>query len=77
MAVQGFVAAGYGHPGDHRPALWRLVTGILEITGRLVAVVLGLAFLIVGVILSATVIGALVGMPLAFFGILLILRGLF
>ena len=58
-------------------ALWRLVTGILEITGRLVAVVLGLAFLIVGVILSATVIGALVGMPLAFFGILLILRGLF
>ncbi len=58
-------------------ALWRLVTGILEITGRLVAVVLGLAFLIVGAILSATVIGALVGMPLAFFGILLILRGLF
>ncbi len=58
-------------------ALWRLVTGILEITGRLVAVALGLAFLIVGVILSATVIGALVGMPLAFFGILLILRGLF
>jgi len=42
-----------------------------------VAVVLGLAFLIVGAILSATVIGALVGMPLAFFGILLILRGLF
>lgn len=58
-------------------ALWRLVTGILEVTGRLVAVVLGLAFLIVGAILSATVIGALVGVPLAFFGMLLILRGLF
>ena len=70
------------YEGFHWPtwpfrALWRLVTGILEITGRLVAVVLGLAFLIVGAILSATVIGALVGMPLAFFGILLILRGLF
>jgi len=35
-------------------ALWRLLTGILELTGRLVAVVLGLVLMIVGGLLTAT-----------------------
>jgi len=58
-------------------ALWRLVTGILVLTGRLVAVILGLVFVLVGALLSATVIGAIVGVPLALFGVLLVFRGLF
>lgn len=58
-------------------AVWRLVTLILQMTGRLVAIVLGVVLLVVGVILSVTVIGALVGVPLGIFGILLIVRGLF
>jgi len=58
-------------------ALWRLLTGILAITGRLVAVVLGLAFVLVGALLSATVVGAIVGVPLLLFGALLVIRGLF
>jgi hypothetical protein len=58
-------------------AVWRLVTFILQMTGRLVAIVLGVVLLVVGVILSVTVIGALVGVPLGIFGILLIVRGLF
>jgi hypothetical protein len=37
----------------------------------------GLVFLIVGVILTVTVIGAIVGIPLIVFGLLLIIRGLF
>ena len=57
--------------------LWRLVVGIVEITGRLVAVVLGLVLMIVGVVVSLTVIGAIVGIPLAVVGFLLVWRGLF
>jgi len=58
-------------------AIWRLVAFILEMTGRLIGVVLGLVFLIVGLLVSLTVIGAVVGVPLIILGMLLILRGLF
>jgi len=58
-------------------ALWRLVSGILVATGRLVAVILGLVFVLVGAVLSATVVGAIVGVPLILFGGLLVVRGLF
>jgi hypothetical protein len=43
----------------------------------LVAVILGLVFLIVGVVLTATLIGAIVGIPFFIFGLFLIVRGLF
>jgi len=58
-------------------ALWKLISGIVEFTGRIVAVVLGLVLMIVGVIISLTVVGAIVGIPLAILGLLLTLRGLF
>lgn len=58
-------------------ALWRVVTGIILVTGRLVAIILGGVFILVGVVVSLTVIGAVIGVPLALFGLLLILRGLF
>jgi hypothetical protein len=58
-------------------ALWKLVSGIVTLTGRLVAVVLGLALLIVGIVLTVTVIGAIVGVPIGLVGLLLILRGIF
>lgn len=58
-------------------ALWRLLAFILEVTGRIVGIVLGVALLIAGVVVSLTVIGAIVGVPLAILGLLLILRGLF
>ena len=58
-------------------ALWRLLTLILELTGRLVAVVLGLLLMVGGGLLTATVVGAPIGIPLALFGFLLLLRGLF
>jgi uncharacterized Tic20 family protein len=58
-------------------ALWRLVTLILAGTGRLVAVILGLVFILVGFILTATFIGAIVGIPFIIFGLLLVIRGLF
>ena len=58
-------------------ALWRLVAMIVEFTGRIVAVVLGAVLMIVGIIVSLTIIGAVVGIPLAILGLLLVLRGLF
>jgi len=58
-------------------AIWKLVVGIVTATGRLVAVILGLVFLIVGVVLTVTLVGAIVGIPFIFFGLLLMIRGLF
>jgi hypothetical protein len=58
-------------------AIWRLLAVIVEMTGRFVAMVLGIVFIVVGVIVSLTIIGAIVGVPLAIIGLLLFLRGLF
>jgi len=58
-------------------AIWKLVVGIVAGTGRLEAVILGLVFLIVGVVLTITVVGAIVGVPFIIFGLLLMVRGLF
>ena len=58
-------------------ALWRLLALFIEITGRLVAAILGLVLMIVGVLVSLTVIGLIVGIPLIVFGFLLVVRGFF
>ncbi len=58
-------------------ALWRLITWILELTGRLVAAVLGFVLMVVGVLLTVTVIGAVVGLPLIIFGFMLMIRSIF
>jgi hypothetical protein len=58
-------------------AIWKLVVGIIALTGRLVGAILGLVFLIVGVVLTVTIIGAIVGVPFIIFGLLLVIRSLF
>jgi hypothetical protein len=58
-------------------ALWKLIAVIVEMTGRFLAMVLGIVFIIVGVIISLTIVGAIVGIPLAIIGLLLLLRGMF
>ncbi|HLE26571.1 MAG TPA: hypothetical protein VI793_00535 [Anaerolineales bacterium] len=57
-------------------ALWQLVAGILLLTGRFVAILLGVVFIIVGLLVSLTIVGAIIGIPLALFGVLLVVRGL-
>ena len=57
-------------------ALWQLVAGILLLTGRFVAILLGVVFVIVGLLVSLTLVGAVIGIPLALFGVLLVVRGL-
>ena len=71
-------------PNQHIPwvlwplaALWKLLSILVELTGRFVAMVLGILFIIVGLIVSLTIIGAVVGVPLALIGLLLLVRGIF
>ena len=58
-------------------AIWKLLAVIVELTGRLVAIILGFVLMVVGVLISLTVVGAIVGVPLAIVGLLLFLKGIF
>ncbi len=58
-------------------AVWRLLTLLLEVTGRIVCAALGLTLTAVGVTVALTVVGAPLGVPLAVLGVLLIVRALF
>jgi hypothetical protein len=57
-------------------AVWNLVAAIIKLTGRMLAMVLGLLLIVAGVALTLTVVGAIVGVPMILFGVLLIVRGL-
>ncbi len=56
--------------------IWNLIAYIVTLTGRLLAVILGLVIMLVGVILTVTLVGAIVGIPLIIIGILFVVRGL-
>ena len=56
--------------------LWNLIAYIVTLTGRMVAVISGLVLMLVGVILTITVVGAIGGIPLFIIGVLLVVRGL-
>lgn len=57
-------------------ALWRLLATIVELTGRFLAMVIGLVLMLAGGLLSLTIVGAIVGVPLFIVGALLAVRGL-
>ena len=72
------------HEKHHTPwylwpfvAIWKLLAVIVEMTGRLVAMIIGIVLMLVGVLVSLTVIGAIVGIPLAIVGLLLFIKGIF
>lgn len=56
---------------------FRLLAWVVKLTGRLLAVLIGLLLVIVGGIVAATGIGAPLGIPLIVIGGALILRGMF
>jgi hypothetical protein len=58
-------------------ALWRLLELLLSLTGRLLALTLGLVVLLLGGILSLTGVGAVLGIPLMAVGLLLLIRAMF
>jgi len=57
--------------------IWRLTRLIVEAVGRLLAVVIGFVFLVVGTLLTLTGIGAIVGVPLLILGLALMVKGVF
>ena len=57
--------------------VWDLVTSLLVLVGRIICAALGLALMAVGVLVTMTVVGAWVGIPLTTLGMLLLVRALF
>jgi len=57
--------------------LWDFLAMIIKLTGRLVAAIIGLVIMIVGFVLTITVIASPVGIPMMVFGFLLMVRGIF
>jgi hypothetical protein len=58
-------------------ALWQLLGFVLSVAGRLSALVIGIVLVLVGIVLTLTVVGGIVGIPLILLGLLLTARGLF
>ncbi len=58
-------------------AVWRLLTFILNITGRIISAFIGLALMAAGVAITLSIVGAPLGIPMAAFGFLLLVRALF
>ena len=58
-------------------AIWRLLTFILNIVGRLICSLLGIAMMVAGVAITMSVIGAPLGIALVALGFLLVIRALF
>jgi hypothetical protein len=58
-------------------AVWDLLAFVLRLTGRMVAAVIGLVFLLGGALLSFTLVAAPIGIPLAVVGLLLLVRAFF
>ncbi len=58
-------------------AIWRLLTFMLSVVGRLICSVLGIGMMIAGVLITMSVVGAPLGIPLASLGFLLLIRALF
>lgn len=58
-------------------AIWRLLTLILNVIGRLLCALLGIAIMICGIAITLSVVGAPLGIPLASLGFLLLVRALF
>jgi hypothetical protein len=58
-------------------AIWRLLTFILNLIGRVISALLGIALMVGGVAISLSVVGAPIGIPLAALGFLLLTRALF
>ncbi len=56
---------------------WRIATFTVDRTGILLGLLLGLGFMMVGWLLCATFVGIFIGLPMAAFGFLLLIRALY
>lgn len=58
-------------------ALWSFLALILNLIGRVAATVIGVVLMIVGLVLTVTLVAAPIGIPLVILGFLLMLRSIF
>lgn len=58
-------------------AIWRFLTFILNVVGRLLCALLGIGLMFAGVAVTLSVVGAPIGIPLAALGFLLMIRAIF
>jgi hypothetical protein len=58
-------------------AIWRLLTFVLEMVGRLICALIGLALMAAGIAIAITVLAAPIGIPIAAVGFLLLVRAVF
>ncbi len=58
-------------------AIWRLLSLILNLIGRVISALLGIALMAGGVAIALSIVGAPIGIPLASLGFLLLIRALF
>ncbi len=58
-------------------AIWRLLTFIVAVVGRLLCALLGIGLMAAGVTIALSVVGAPLGIPLASLGFLLLIRAIF
>ena len=58
-------------------AVWRFLTFVLSVVGRLFTAIVGFVLMFAGVTIALSVVGAPVGIPLAVLGFLLTVRALF
>lgn len=58
-------------------AIWRLLSFIVSVVGRLLCALLGIALMVAGVAITLSVVGAPLGIPLASLGFLLLIRAVF
>ena len=58
-------------------AIWRLLTFVVEMVGRLICALIGLALMAAGTAITITVVAAPIGIPIAAVGFLLLVRAVF
>ncbi len=57
--------------------VWRLLTFIISVIGRLLCALLGIALMVAGVAITMSVVGAPLGIPLVSLGFLFLIRAVF
>ncbi len=57
--------------------LWYLGIWTIKLLGRLISFILGVFLIIIGIVLSLTLVAAILGIPLIFAGLSIVLRSLF
>ena len=58
-------------------AVWKIITFFANAVGILITLLLGFVLMVSGFLLTSTIIGAIIGVPLFIAGLLLFIRGLY